>query len=494
MKFLTLGRTLSLLTVVAVGIAAAQWLRACPFCTAVSQTLRQEMATMDAVVIAEATTESQRDAETGEVPLRVVSVLKGKDFITPGATVRSVYYGAVQEGSRFMLSGVEPTKLMWSSPLPVDERVEKYLEDILQLPDDEVARLRFFQPYLQDASTMLSRDAYDEFASTPYTAIRQLKDDMDHDQLVQWIKDPELPADRRRLFLVMLGVCGSKDDVSLLETMLRSTQPSARTGLDSLIACYITLGGPDALPLVSELFLANKQAPYADTYAAIMAIRFHGTETDVVPRADLVKALHQVLDRPDLADLVIPDLARWGDWTQIDRLVTLFEQADAENNWIRVPVVNYMRACPLPEAKAAMEKLKQIDPEAVKRANTFFTAPVPPPDTPSSTSSWTPPSSMRNGSDLPRSGGVMPGNRLLAQATLAQATGRIEPPAGGRGKGMVPVVAMAELPSANPLRTLSVLSTAVVTLIIFGYLLISGGPQPRPLMIPARASRPSSRR
>ena len=42
-----------------------------------------------------------------------------------------------------------------------------------------------------------------------------------------------------------------------------------------------------------------------------MAIRFHGTEGDVIPRSALVESLHHVLDRKDLADLVIPDLARW---------------------------------------------------------------------------------------------------------------------------------------------------------------------------------------
>lgn len=460
----------------AISIFMGDVVKACPFCTAVSQTLRQEMASMDAVVIAEATADSKRDEETGEVPLRVVKVLKGTDYIQPGAIVKSVYYGSVEVGRKFMLSGVEPKNLMWSSPLPVDERAEEYLSKIMELPDDALERLRFFQGYLQDEATMLARDAYDEFASAPYDVIQKLKDEMNHDQLVDWIKDPEMPADRRRLFLVMLGVCGSEKDVPLLESMLRSTQPSARTGLDALIACYITLGGQDALPLISELFLANKQAPYADTYAAIMALRFHGTETDVVPRAELVKSLHNVLERPDLADLVIPDLARWGDWTQIDRLVTLFEQADADNNWIRVPVVNYMRACPLPEAKAAMEKLKEIDPDAVKRANTFFTAPVPPADTGSSTSMILPtPESPKLPLSprlvAPSSGvkGTLADNRMLAANTSSAAPLLVAVP--------------------NPMRVLSVLLTAATTLMIVAYLLISGGPQPQPQVVRVEASR-----
>ena len=56
--------------------------------------------------------------------------------------------------------------------------------------------------------------------------------------------------------------------------------------------------------------LANKKAPYADTYAAIMALRFHGSETDVVPKKRILEGLRYMLDRPQLADLVIPDLAR----------------------------------------------------------------------------------------------------------------------------------------------------------------------------------------
>lgn len=423
---------------------------------------------MDAVVIAEATAASQRDAETGEVALRVVKVLKGKELIEPGAAIRAVYYGNVEPGRRFMLSGVEPEQLMWSSPLPVDERAEQYLVELTELPDDDLARLRFFQRYLQDESTMLARDAYDEFAIAPYEVVRRLKDDMDHDQLVAWIKDPEMPPDRRRLYLTMLGVCGNEADVPMLEEMLRSTQKSARSGLDALIACYLTLAGRDGLPLIDELFLANKEAPYADTYGAIMAIRFHGTESDVIPRSDLVASLHHVLERPDLADLVIPDLARWGDWSQIDRLVELFTAAEADNNWIRVPVVNYLRACPLPEAKVALDKLEKIDPDAVKRANTFFTAPVPPADKPPSTSDARrdTAASLAKVSSRPPHAAVP----LASAAPLASDAGGGEARAAG---------GIATLAGPNRLRMLSVVATAAASLMIFGYLLICGGPQPR---------------
>ncbi|XZE53906.1 hypothetical protein SH139x_005679 [Planctomycetaceae bacterium SH139] len=475
---------------------------ACPFCTSIRQTLREEMAAMDAVVIAEATADSIRDEETGEVPLRVVSVLKGGEFIEPGAIIRTVYYGGVDAGRRFMLSGVEPKALLWSSPLPVDSRSEEYLSKVMQLPAEDIVRLRFFQQYLEDESSMLAADAYDEFASTPFESIKKLKDEMDHDQLVAWIKDPEMTINRRRLYLVMLSVCGTEDDVAMLEAMLRSTQPADRKGLDSLVSCYLTLAGRDGLATVEELFLANKQAPYADTFAAILAIRFQGSEADVIPRSDLLKTLHSVLERPDLADLVIPDLARWSDWTQIDRLVQLFKEADADTNWIRVPVVNYMRACPLPAAKEAIEKFKEIDPDAVKRANTFFSEPVVPDSKVGETSQYMPPN-QGPASQATSFAKIAQVSTPVAGQTLASAN---PPPIAKSVRNQAPANDLAAnslasdnafvnanslvgLAGPNRWRLLSVVGTAGLTFLIMGFLVISGGPQPRPEMVPVKVRR-----
>ena len=441
-------------------LATSTEMLACPFCNAVSQTLRQEMAAMDAVVIGSCLQdETQRDAETGKVRMKVERVLKGGDLVKAGDEIDAIYYGDVEVGRRFMLSGVDPPQMQWSC-LPVTKRAESYIGMVTELPDNDLDRLRFYYQHLQDEEAMLARDAYDEFAVAPYAAVKQLAPEMDHGQLVQWIRDPEMPTDRRRLYLTMLGVCGDEKDLPMLEEMLRSTTKSSRGGLDALIACYLTLGGEEALPLIDELFLANMKAPYADTYQAIMAIRFHGTEGDVIPRSALVESLHHVLDRKDLADLVIPDLARWKDWSQIDRLVELFINADADNNWVRVPVVNYLRACPLDEAKDALKKLEKVDPESVRRANTFFSIPVPARDTGASSSSVIRDSDDRAIVAIPTDGTTGPPTAdalpLPAAAPLAVAA-----------------------PTMNPWRLAYVLALAFCTLVIAHYLLLSGGPYPR---------------
>ena len=72
--------------------------------------------------------------------------------------------------------------------------------------------------------------------------------------------------------------------------------------------------------------LTQEQAEYIDVFSAIAALRFHGTEGDKVSRQRIVAALRHVLDRPKMADMVIPDLARWEDWSVLDRLVVILAQ------------------------------------------------------------------------------------------------------------------------------------------------------------------------
>lgn len=355
---------------------------ACPFCTAVSQTFSEEMASMDVAAIAhlkeppppvkEGETSDDPSSQVITAKFEIVKVLKGEDLLAGQKVIETVYFGDGKKGESFLVMGVDPPKLMWSTPLQLTERAREYLPKLLTLPAEGPDRLAFFQQYLEDGDEMLARDAYDEFAKSPYESVQGLKDRMNHDQLLAWIQDIDIPASRKRLYFTMLGVCGSKADLPLLEKMLRSDDRQVKAGLDAMVACYLTLSGAEGLPLIDEVFLANKEAEYADTYAAIMAIRFHGTETDVIPQKQLVKSLRHMLDRPQLADLVIPDLARWEDWESMPRLVELFKIADEKSSWVRVPVINYLRACPLPEAKTYMAELEKIDPAAVRRANTFF--------------------------------------------------------------------------------------------------------------------------
>ncbi len=357
-------------------LALHQTAAACPFCTPVQQTFGQEIDAADAVVIVELTKAPPASTAAGDKleksTFKIVEVIKGDQAVKDMQTIELLYFGEGKLGSRFIMMGVDPPRLAWSTPTLLSERSEQYVRKILKLPKEGSDRIAFFQDYLEDTDEMLARDAYDEFARAPYDQVEALKGRMNHAQLVAWIKNPDIPASRRRLYLTMLGVCGDRSDADMLEGMLRSDDRRLKGGLDALIACYLRLRKEDGLPLIEELFLKEKKAEYADTYSAIMALRFHGEQTDVIPKSRIVKSMHHMLDRPELADLVIVDLARWEDWSVMDRLVELFKKADDKSSWVRVPVVRYLMACPKDEAKKQLKELEKIDAGAVRRAKTFF--------------------------------------------------------------------------------------------------------------------------
>jgi hypothetical protein len=352
----------------------------------VSLTFSEEIGNSQVAVIAKLThapprSDDGNSLDVAKAKFEVVKVLKGAEHLAKTREIDVPYFGDSPLGSTFLINGIDPPAINWSTPIAITKRGVEYVAKALDLPKEGADRLAYFQDYLEDSDDMLARDAYDEFAKAPYADVLGLRDRMHHDKLVGWVKSTEIPVSRRRLYLTMLGAYGSQDDVPLLEEMIKSKDRQTKGALDALVAAYLNLKGPEGMPLVEELFLKNKDAEYTDTYATIMALRFHGTEEKIIPRPRLLQGLRMMLDRPQLADLVIPDLARWEDWSVVDKLVELFKNSNDESSWVRVPVVNYLRACPLPEAKTRLDELAKLDPESIKRANSFFPLGGAPPPT-----------------------------------------------------------------------------------------------------------------
>ena len=348
----------------------------CPFCSAINLTFAEQIRSNDIVVIAKLIDlpdpVDDPDAELPKAQFEITQIVKGEAFVQTGMKFRTLLVGRYPLGQEFLVMGVDPPDVAWSTPMKTSPRVTDYLIEIQSLPKSGAERLAYFQEFFEDEESILAFDAYDEFASASYEDLKDLRDQMDHDQLVKWIQDPDTSVNRRRLYFTLLGVCGTPEDIEMLAGFIRSGDRKQQAGLDALVACYLTLKGADGVELVEESFLANKEADYVDTLAAVSALRFHGTDETIIPKEKIVGAIRHLLDRPRMADMIIPDLARWEDWSVVERLVKMFKDADDETNWLRVPVITYLRACPKPEAKQYIEELRKIDPDAVRRADFFL--------------------------------------------------------------------------------------------------------------------------
>ncbi|NOZ41406.1 MAG: hypothetical protein GXP24_14450 [Planctomycetes bacterium] len=406
---------------------------ACPFCSAVSQTLTQEIAGADVAVIARLIklppeTDSNGDSaglnlddpDSGMAEFEVLETIRGEDIAggapAKGSTIQVVYFGSgasdsKEQQKKFLISGIAGKKIDWTTPLPLTERGIEYIKALGSLPEKGAARLAFFLAYLEDEDPLLAQDAYDEFGRAPYEEVIAVGDQIDRPKLIGWIEDSQVGPTRRRLYLTMLGICGQAEDVVFLESLLQYDYQQMKPGLsatlaimaqngpamgvsvlnemvkadvrrkrqclDALIAAYLKLKGPAGLPLIEEQFLTNPAAEYTHVYAAVMALRFHGEETDSLPRERLLQTVRLLLNNTDIADQVIPDLARWEDWSVLERLVTMFKDSE-EGAWVRQPVISYLLAATeqpaeiSERAKAALAELEALDPKGVKRARSYM--------------------------------------------------------------------------------------------------------------------------
>lgn len=340
---------------------------ACDFCAATSPTICEELAPAEVIVTARVVA-----IRSAAVRYEILDVLRGGKALSQIRHIDLAGASEAKIGAMRLLTGCGAPKLTWSESHQLTQRSRAYVRRAMALPAGG-ERLAFFHDYLEDAEELIAQDAYNEFATASYADVKKLRGRMDRKRLTKRLADPKTPANRRGLLYTMLGICGTPDDVPHLEDLVRRGSRENRGSFDAIVAAYLSLHGDAGLALVDALFLAgdktsSRPGDLADSHATIRALRFHLEQQHGVSKARILQSLRLLLDRPELASVVIADLARHEDWQALPRLVELFKAADADASGLRVQVVNYLLACPLPEAGKQLEELARIAPKDVERA------------------------------------------------------------------------------------------------------------------------------
>lgn len=341
---------------------------ACPFCSPPGPTVAEEMQDSEAVVIGKYIGKTPA-SNPDEAPLdrfEIVRTLKGAQALGGLKHVDTLLLGEHPVGARFFIVANEDDGLAWAQPIPLTARGEQFVTQLVSLPAAGPERLKFFLPYLFEAEVFLREDAYDEFAKAPYAAVKGLRPHLQREALMAAIGRRDVEVNYRRLFLTLLGVCGTADETPLLETWIRERDPDVRQSLDAIVACYLTLRGEAGLPFIEQTILSRDDAEFNDIYSAAQALRFHGEEEQRIDRSRLAQSLRLLLKHPRSAEVVIPDLARWEDWSALDDVAQLFTAPSDKQRSLRLLVVQYLHACPLPAAKTKLAEFKQIDADTVQ--------------------------------------------------------------------------------------------------------------------------------
>lgn len=304
----------------------------CPFCSAPSLTLAEQLAQADAAVLVKwVGGEKATDKSAGETRYEVTEVVRSSKVAPKvGDTVTLPRYRESKVGDQFLLLGNKGASVEWGSPLEVSRTTFDY---IAKAPNPDVPttkRLEYYVKFLEHSDQMIANDAYGEFANAPYEDITKLDDKLPREKISGWITNKDTPATRLGLYGLLIGLCGNDQDAKNVEEKILEETDDFRLGIDGLMSGYLLLKKGEGLTVLDKAKLSNRDVPFSETYAAMQALRFMWKYSEgTIEKPRLRQSMRILLDRPELADLVIADLARWKDWSLQDRLMATYVAAIA---------------------------------------------------------------------------------------------------------------------------------------------------------------------
>lgn len=310
--------------------AGASVARCCPFCSAPSLTLAEQMAQADAAVLVQwVGGKKATDKSAGETVYEIRQIVRNyKNELKVEGRITLPRYRESKVGDLFLLVGSKGVTIEWASPLEVTETSFNY---VAQAPSPETPtakRLEYYVKFLEYPDQMISNDAYGEFANAPYADITQLAEKLPREKIRGWIVNKDTPQTRMGLYGLLIGLCGNDEDAKVLKAKILEETEDFRLGIDGLMSGYLLLTGEQGMAVLDEHKLKNRDVPFSETYAAMQALRFMWKYAEGrIDSGRLRSSMRILLDRPELADLVIADLARWKDWEVQDRLMALYIQA-----------------------------------------------------------------------------------------------------------------------------------------------------------------------
>jgi hypothetical protein len=328
---------------------------ACFVCIVPYQSILDKAETSNEAVIA-------RAVDKQPSKWRVVGVIRGQ----------SIKVGQTVTANTDFVIGSDQSQLLWRAkpddPWIVESHVDQELLEFLSAAVALSSKLseqpnlrqqsdyyRYFLPYLEHAHPQISDSAYNKIAKAPYDVLRQIAAELDPDQLLAWIDNPNIEQKRSSLYITLLGICGGPRELATIHQWVDAGWDRQNTeNLGALLAAHAELSGEETIRLIETSYLQDRDRTLGELIAAVNALRVHGQADGKVSRDRIVASFQLLIrERPALVEMIIEDCARWEDWSIAPKLMEIY--ASGKQPWNNAMIVKYLEACPLPEAKQFVE-------------------------------------------------------------------------------------------------------------------------------------------
>jgi hypothetical protein len=342
---------------------------ACPFCGVVGDSLamRRDAADVAAVGEADGAARTDSDGLLAQV-FRIDQVLRG----TPpaGTTTATARVDGSVSGTALLFGSAPKGPLRWSA-VGANETLLGYTSAAPATSLAPAERLRWFARWLEHPEPAIAADAFTEFGLAPFEAVREAADAFNADRLTAWIDEPGIDARRRGFYGLAAGIVASRstDDATrgrlreAIEAAIDAPADDFRAGFDGLLGGFLVAEGAAGLDALERRGLFAPTARPLDQRHLLAALRFaRESLRDTIPHDRVAAATARLLASPAVAADAAIDLARYGAWAHVDDVARLWETLGREDPLVRRAVAGYLAACPLPAARAHLERLRTAEP------------------------------------------------------------------------------------------------------------------------------------
>jgi hypothetical protein len=264
----------------------------------------------------------------------------------------------------------------------------EYLQGLPTEATSEVQRLIYFYSHLFSTDSFVNEDAYNECARVSLLVMRDpdFQKTIDRESLVEALRGSAMNPKHKSFLWMVLAEWGKESDQELFRELVTpilkrelGSVEDERVSVDlakdhpwmaASIAAFIKLGKEPALREIEEFIFANPKCSMSMKSTGINAARVLGNDLRAIETQRLARSLAMMIQDSECADLVIPDLARWDYWDAMPELVRLFDRPESARGFVRTPIMNYLRRCPLPQADQHLKRMRSEDPTAYRRALT----------------------------------------------------------------------------------------------------------------------------
>jgi hypothetical protein len=359
-----------LLIVVSLALFAAAS-HACSLCgVIISKATLAEEIDLAPIAVYGSLSNPRLNGTTGSVDLHIEKVLKDDGRLGQQRDVTLERYVPVQDPKQppryLVFLDASRGKFVPITGFPTKSpAVLEYLEGSkTPRKQGRVQALAYFAKHLGNADPLIATDAFLEFAKSNDADVGQAGKSLDPAFVRGLLGQRDLDSERLSMFAFLLGCCGQPADYALLAKIGNALEGDKAKALDGILAGCVNLQPKDGWQAIHGI-LADARRPLQTRLAAWRAIRFiHGWKY-ADHRADVLRGLELMVRDGDLADLGVEDLRRWKEW---DLAKTVFDQFDRPTHKApitRCAIIRYAISCPLPEARALVERARKVDPDYV---------------------------------------------------------------------------------------------------------------------------------